>query len=227
MIDDEPKYCVYIHTFPNKKKYVGITSTNVLDRWGKNGNGYKSQQLMKRAIDKYGWDNIKHEIVMHNLTEEEACKVEIALIKELNTTDHNYGYNALEGGNATPRYYGKKVICLNNLKIYNSAVEASKATGAEHSKICATCRGKRHSSGVDPITKEPLMWEFYDPNKTYTKQTYPDEYKVIKKPVLCIETGKIYECTREASIDLEIDKHSIYGSCRTGVSSSGYHFKYV
>ena len=53
-------YTVYKHTFPNNKVYIGITSQSVSRRW-RNGEGYRNkQQLIYRAILKYGWDNIKH-----------------------------------------------------------------------------------------------------------------------------------------------------------------------
>lgn len=36
------KYCVYKHTLPNEKIYIGITSQNPIYRWD-NGKGYKGQ----------------------------------------------------------------------------------------------------------------------------------------------------------------------------------------
>lgn len=51
-------YCVYCHTFPNGKRYVGISS-DCEKRW-RNGKGYETQPKMNRAIQKYGWENIKH-----------------------------------------------------------------------------------------------------------------------------------------------------------------------
>ena len=74
---------VYIHTFPNNKVYVGITSSNENIRWRKNGTGYKKQHVYK-AIKKYGWENVKHEILYKNLTKEEAEQKEIELIKNIN-----------------------------------------------------------------------------------------------------------------------------------------------
>ena len=37
------KFYVYIHTCPNGKKYVGLTTTDPKDRWRK-GEGYKSNK---------------------------------------------------------------------------------------------------------------------------------------------------------------------------------------
>lgn len=65
-------YCVYKHTSPSGKVYIGQTSINPLDRW-QNGKGYKKQAFYN-AIKKYGWENIKHEILYDNLTKEEATK---------------------------------------------------------------------------------------------------------------------------------------------------------
>ena len=65
------KYFVYIHIFPNNKKYIGITSQTTQRRW-KNGKGYKSQKMLTRAINKYGWGNIEHIVLFKNLTQEEA-----------------------------------------------------------------------------------------------------------------------------------------------------------
>ena len=55
---------------------------------------------MYNAIKKYGWENVKHEILYKNLTKEEAEQKEIELIKFYNSTDDNFGYNIEKGGNA-------------------------------------------------------------------------------------------------------------------------------
>ena len=59
-------YCVYKHTSPSNKVYIGITSQEPERRW-QNGYGYATQQLFWRAIQKYGWDNFKHEIIAEKL----------------------------------------------------------------------------------------------------------------------------------------------------------------
>lgn len=90
-------YSVYCHTTPSNKKYVGI-SNSPEKRWNY-GKGYKDNWHFFRAINKYGWENISHEILYEGLTEEEARSIESKLIKEWKLTDRMYGYNLREGDN--------------------------------------------------------------------------------------------------------------------------------
>lgn len=91
-------YCVYIHTNKiNGKRYIGQTCTQPNIRW-KNGAGYKDSPYFYNAIQKYGWNNFDHQIVVTNLTKYEANEVEINLIKEFDTTNADKGYNLTAGG---------------------------------------------------------------------------------------------------------------------------------
>lgn len=60
-------YCVYKHTLPNNKVYIGITKQIPSLRWA-NGRGYKHSNYFYNAILKYGWLNIRHEILRDCLT---------------------------------------------------------------------------------------------------------------------------------------------------------------
>ena len=77
----DKKYTVYKHIFPNDKIYIGITCNSPKTRWGNQGYGYKNQ-LVGRAIKKYGWNNIEHIIIRKGLTKEEAKIAERKLIKK-------------------------------------------------------------------------------------------------------------------------------------------------
>jgi group I intron endonuclease len=90
-------FTVYKHTSPSNKIYIGITSKNVKDRW-QNGKGYIRNKYFYRAIQKYGWENFKHEILFENLTKEEACQKEIELIAEYKSNQKDFGYNIATGG---------------------------------------------------------------------------------------------------------------------------------
>lgn len=110
-IEEEKKWCVYIHTSPSGKKYVGITSKNPPeDRWGKNGhnyllkypNGKYMHPAMANALIKYpNWDDWEHEILFSGLTSELAKQIEKELIQECKSNDNRYGYNLTEGGDGT------------------------------------------------------------------------------------------------------------------------------
>ena len=90
-------FTVYMHITPSNKKYIGITSKDLSERFGSNGCLYRNQ-IFGRAIKKYGWNNIKHIVIAQNLTKEEAKKLEIELIAKYDTTNPKYGYNRSIGG---------------------------------------------------------------------------------------------------------------------------------
>lgn len=96
-------YLVYKHTFPNNKVYIGITSQSVERRW-RNGNGYHHNLHFAFAIKKYGWENVKHEILFSGLTKEEAEAKEIELIAFYHSNDREFGYNNDSGGNANKEH---------------------------------------------------------------------------------------------------------------------------
>ena len=95
-------FIVYKHTCPNGKVYIGITCQKPQNRWGKDGNGYK-EQLFYKAIKKYGWNNIKHEIIYENLTQKEAEEREKFLIEVYESYNKLYGYNIDLGGGGVKR----------------------------------------------------------------------------------------------------------------------------
>ena len=113
------RWCVYVHIFPNGKKYFGITSKTPNARW-ENGTGYSqtNQPVMYNAIQKYGWENIEHKILFENLTLKEACAKEQELIAKFKTNccryGNDFGYNMTDGGEGTFGHKaGEKVAQIN------------------------------------------------------------------------------------------------------------------
>jgi group I intron endonuclease len=102
-LDDEKKWYLYCHTNKtNGKKYFGITCQPPNDRW-RNGLGYRNSIVFWRAINKYTWDGFEHEIVLNELTEEEAKQKEVEFIALYKTNCCRYknlefGYNMTDGG---------------------------------------------------------------------------------------------------------------------------------
>ena len=100
-------YCVYEHIFPNGKKYIGISS-DVEKRW-RNGKGYETQGKIANAIKCFGWENVKHNIIVDGLNKEQAEQLEKYLIHELDTI--NNGYNTAIGGeNITSTYLNQHIL---------------------------------------------------------------------------------------------------------------------
>ena len=97
-------WTVYEHITPSGKRYIGITSKKPEKRW-RNGEGYHKDKPFGCAIEKYGWENIQHNIVSTDLTEKEAKWLENYLICYYRTfvgfKDDCKGYNCTLGGDGT------------------------------------------------------------------------------------------------------------------------------
>lgn len=90
------KWILYRHTSPSDKVYIGITSRrNPNLRWN-NGRGYTACRYFYNAIIKYGWDNIRHEVLFDNLEEDTAKRLEIELIRHYKNL--GISYNITSGG---------------------------------------------------------------------------------------------------------------------------------
>jgi group I intron endonuclease len=90
-------YIIYKHTSPSGKIYIGQTCQSHKQRW-RSGKGYKNNQYLCKAMDKYGWDNFKHEIITTDLTKKEADWVEKYLIAYYHSNEEDFGYNLTKGG---------------------------------------------------------------------------------------------------------------------------------
>ena len=154
-------YIVYMHTCPNGKKYIGITSQSPERRWQKGkGYAYGSNPYFYNAIEKYGWDNIEHTILFRNLTKEEAEQKEIELIKEHKTSQREYGYNIDLGGSSCGKHSEEYKIRMSNIQkeIWSKSPERRKIlsemrTGIHLSeetkeKIRQANLGKKYSDDV-------------------------------------------------------------------------------
>lgn len=97
--DQKNNYCVYKHTAPDGRIYIGITGNDPKKRWN-NGSGYRTNSYFTRCIKKYGWDNFEHSILFDKLTKKEAQKIEIELIKKYKCNNRKFGFNITAGGEA-------------------------------------------------------------------------------------------------------------------------------
>lgn len=117
MRDNTNTWSVYVHINKiNKKMYVGITGRKPEKRWGHNGYCYKESPYFYNAIQKYGWDNFEHIILMESLQKELADEIEKELIKKYNLNNRSLGYNIAKGGGGVSKMSekAKKKISKSN-----------------------------------------------------------------------------------------------------------------
>lgn len=146
----DKNYCVYKHTTPNGKVYIGITSHDPEDRW-RNGYGYRNQNRhFENAIKKYGWNNISHEVIIRSLSREDACEMERFFVQLYKSYDCRYGYNKTLGGDtaALARERAIEQYDLNGklLNQYSSLTEAALMSNCNISRISDCAKGKRFST---------------------------------------------------------------------------------
>lgn len=244
---EEKKYCVYIHTSPSNKAYIGVTGYQPEYRWGKDGRRYKqkTQPVMYAAIQKYGWDNFSHYIFADNLSEKEAKHIEVLLIAlyKTNCSRYNnpsYGYNLTDGGDGTSGLH---------------MTDETKAKMSESAKNRFSLQEEREKMsealiGVMAGENNPMygVHRFGEDNPNYGNHKlagknhpmygkhHSEETKIkIKshqrcKPVLCVETGEIYCSIREAARQTGLNQSHISKCCRgiKGYETVGkLHWKFI
>lgn len=211
-------YLLYIHINKiNQKCYIGITKRDPKIRWGTNGNGYKQQPKFYNAIEKYGWDNFLHIILLDNLSEEEAIELESEYIEKYNSI--NNGYNILPKGiQSYPR--NKPVYCKTTNTLYNSIKEAATAINTTSTYIIDNCKGKTSTiKGYDFY-----YWDINN-NKIIDKPIFIKKVPKNAEPVLCIETNQIFPSVNECGRTLELDPSGLnkaLNGTRNGIN--GLHF---
>lgn len=101
------RYCVYKHTAPDGRVYIGATMQEASRRW-RNGNGYKRNPRFWEAIKQYGFDNFKHEILVSGLDRDTAYILESEYVKKHNSNDCMSGFNMTLGGLGTKGFIPDK-----------------------------------------------------------------------------------------------------------------------
>lgn len=172
MNSQDKKWKVYRHINKiNNKMYIGITSVSFKSRW-RNGKGYNICPLFYKAINKYGWNNFKHEVLTKNgwieyidenidnllyFNKKEVEQKEIELIKEFKTYLQENGYNLSKGGNLASQTRCKKVYQYSKegklIKKWESIIDVQNKLKYSQSPISQCCLGKRK-------TAYGFLWSF-------------------------------------------------------------------
>lgn len=222
----ESKWSLYRHITPLGKVYIGITSQKPEYRWNK-GNGYLNSRKTKpkSSIIKYGWDNIKHEVLFTNLDEDTTKRLEVELIRHyknlgisLNHTDGGEGVKGI-----TPWNKGIKIPYEKSNKL------RGKKLSEEHKKkLSISHKGKVSRKGFH-LT--PSQIENLREANIGRKKSIEEKEKISKafsKPVALLDPNgyviKRYNSATEAAIELDIDISYLNKYCRLSKVCKGYRF---
>ena len=215
----------------NGKQYVGQTSRTLSERLREHRN--EKSCYIDRAIRKHGWENFTVKIIEECSTTDELNEREQYWIAQYGTIKPN-GYNITAGGGGLSGYTvtqetkkkisatRKKspVICLETGQIFDSITAAAAWAGVIPSAISYACRGKNRTSGG-------YHWRFFG-----VPFVDEDAGKVKRKPkgrpVLCVETGQVFEYINEAARWAKVHKICIMHACKNkNRTAGGYHWRFV
>lgn len=251
----KPYGFIYITTnIVNNKKYIG---QKVYDKDNKWVTYLGSGVALSLAIKKYGKNNFHREIIEECFSKEQLDKREKYWISYYDAVNSKLYYNIASGGDGGNTYAGKsadelkqisekmslsrkgilnqkgnnpkskKVICLNDMKIFECCSDAEDFYGLRKESVCSVCNPNRISKTIycKSLGKR-LQFEYYENGKKYTFKEYKRNY--CPKAVKCLETNVTYDSAKEAQKILGINSMYITKCCN-GIlkSTNGMHFCYV
>lgn len=211
-------WTVYLHeNRVNGKRYIGITGREPTLRWC-NGNGYSGNQHFYSAIQKYGWDAFRHEILYTNLTREEAERIETDLIAKYGTLNPEKGYNLAPGGFAPS--------ASNSTRAKMSRVQKALWSTEEHkNKMRAARLGHQVSEEARRKISQANMGHPVTPEARERMRANHPDVSGAKNPrakaVICLTTGTIYPTAAEAAIACGTYKSDIAKCCKGKAKTAG------
>ena len=149
---DNTKYVVYKHTSPSGKSYIGLTK-NLTARNKSHLDKTSQCVAFKHAIQKYGWDNFTHEVLLDELTIESANYWEEYYIREYNSLAPG-GYNLQTGGNSRKHTEEtKRKMTQSKLRMSDETKQKISAArlGVPHSECTKQKMRKPKATTVCPV----------------------------------------------------------------------------
>jgi group I intron endonuclease len=187
----------------NGKKYIGKRVSDIFDKYYK-GSGL----LLRRAIDKYGFDNFKCVVLQECYSNDELNEAEKHWIKLRNAAESDNYYNITDGGDGGNTYKYKSSEELSEIK----------------RKISKTCKKiihsedwKKKASDARIGIKETFTYKFTDEHKNKISEANKGKH-FIEGPMnkgkkMINKNGKI-KYIFESEIDDYINDGWNKGTCR-------------
>lgn len=145
---------IYKATFPNKKSYIGLTTScdlekrkkkHLVESFNKNQKSYNV--IFHKAIRKYGWKNVKWNIIEDNIPSDFILKEKEKFYIKLFNTIIPFGYNMTSGGDGGDTY--------KNNPNYNNIIEKLKIrSGGKNNPMYGRIGKLNPKFGTSPTKKQ-------------------------------------------------------------------------
>lgn len=221
-------YCIYKHTLPNQKVYIGKTC-DVKRRW--RACNYVGNWFFYSAIQEYGWENITHEILEDNLTLEEANEKEKYYIALYQSTNSQYGYNLRAGGAGDGAMTSKTEKFKERYKrVYQYTLEGDFIAEWDNLTLAAeSCGGINKITGISQCcngkrkTAYGFQWR-YEKFDRLSKQELTGVKKRIVQKDLEGNVIQVYNSVSEAADALGMKSHTSICNVLNGRTKTAYGF---
>ena len=256
---------IYKHTLildcPSKgKSYIGQTSEENPNRRWANGSGYfalrknKQHTLFWFAVQKYGWDNFKHEVIESDIKTLDKAndreKYWIAYYHTFVEDPECWGYNMTAGGSGVAH----KCSEATKQKISNT-MKGRKFTTEHKAKLIANIKRKpiicietgiRYESTAEAarqtgISRENIKtavngkrlsaggyhWaKVNDQEKIIALKSLNGKCKAAKRKVICTDTNEVFNSITEAAKAFGVNQSAISNALKRKTKVKGKVFKY-
>ena len=206
------EYTVYKHTSPSGKVYIGITRQRPSKRYC-GGNGYRHCSHMQAAINKYGWEQFTHEVLFTGLCHEEAEAKERELIRLYESDDPKKGYNIAPGGGVKKG----EMPAVTRAKLRAHMLGDNNPTRRYGHPFL----GKRHTDEAKAAMKQAAKERIRTPCSDEKRAKLHEANAELQTPVICKDTGAIYEGIRAAAKITGLSATKICAVCRGKRKSTG------
>ena len=93
-------FLIYRYTAPDGRVYIGCTARTLAERAGQHGEGYRDATKFWKAIQEFGWDSFRVDVLATTESAEEATKLEDKFIEQYRSLNIRYGFNSIKSGGA-------------------------------------------------------------------------------------------------------------------------------
>lgn len=231
-----------ITNLTNGKVYIGQTNGNGSGRRRAHlsllRRGVHKNCHLQNAFNKYGEENFNFEVICR-CPLDKLDEIEIKIIAEQKELGNCYNienggkflkiidsYTKEKIGEAISkkhrednifrknylRLHARKIICLNNMKIYESIKDASQELNLELKRIDQVLYGNnKYTKGENGVL---YQFEYYQEDKEYKMKELEENPRTAKRKVVCVNTGEIFDDVGIASKKYNVSKNNILKCCR-------------